>query len=569
MAQHDYVIANANGATVRADINNALLAISSTNSGSSEPSTPYAYEMWVDTSNNLLKLRNAANDGWITLGVSITASNTVDINGGAIDGTPIGASSASTGAFSTLSTTDNLSIGGSNKELRFYEGSNYVGFEAPALTGDQIWVLPSADGSADQVLTTDGSGALSFSTVSGTTINSNADNRVITGSDSANTLNGETGLTWDGSTFTADGGAVFNDSSADVDFRVESNGNANMLFVDGGNDRVGIGTASPDALIEIVSSDPRIRLRDDTAGGAADGGGILEFVGYHAGSGDGKREWARISGLKENSTGGSVNGYLKFYTNGGSLTEKMRIDSNGVLQFTESTANSFINASSTPQLELDVNRNPETGSFGSSSRSHARILISGADGGSHVQFNTASANNTVASERMRVTSDGDLLIGATSDPSGSTGGAGFLNESNSRRTFICASTTTSSIALVAFRNTNGDVGTIQTSGSSTSYNTSSDYRLKENVVTDWNATTRLKQLKPSLFNFIADSDTTLEGFLAHEVADIVPQAITGEKDAVNADGSIKAQQIDKSKLVPLLVKTIQELEERITALESA
>ena len=58
MAQHDYVIANANGATVRADINNALLAISSTNSGSSEPSTPYAYEMWVDTSNNLLKLRN-------------------------------------------------------------------------------------------------------------------------------------------------------------------------------------------------------------------------------------------------------------------------------------------------------------------------------------------------------------------------------------------------------------------------------------------------------------------------------------------------------------------------------
>jgi len=102
MAQHDYVIANANGATVRADINNALLAISSTNSGSSEPSTPYAYEMWVDTSNNLLKLRNAANDGWITLGVSITASNTVDINGGAIDGTPIGASSASTGVFTTF-----------------------------------------------------------------------------------------------------------------------------------------------------------------------------------------------------------------------------------------------------------------------------------------------------------------------------------------------------------------------------------------------------------------------------------------------------------------------------------
>jgi len=111
MAQHDYVIANANGATVRADINNALLAISSTNSGSSEPSTPYAYEMWVDTTNNLLKLRNAANSAWITLGVSITASNTVDIDGGAIDGTAIGANSASTGAFTTISAAGAVTVG--------------------------------------------------------------------------------------------------------------------------------------------------------------------------------------------------------------------------------------------------------------------------------------------------------------------------------------------------------------------------------------------------------------------------------------------------------------------------
>ena len=109
MAQHDYVIANANGATVRADINNALLAISSTNSGSSEPSTTYAYELWLDTTNNLLKLRNAANDAWITLGLSVTASNTVDIDGGAIDGTAIGANSATTGAFTTVTASSTIS----------------------------------------------------------------------------------------------------------------------------------------------------------------------------------------------------------------------------------------------------------------------------------------------------------------------------------------------------------------------------------------------------------------------------------------------------------------------------
>ena len=136
------------------------------------------------------------------------------------------------------------------------------------------------------------------------------------------------------------------------------------------------------------------------------------------------------------------------------------------------------------------------------------------------------------------------------------------------------------------------VGTIVTSASATAYNTSSDYRLKENVDYTWDATTRLKQLKPARFNFIADDTNTLvDGFLAHEVSSIVPEAITGEKDAMmdekyeitpaemGADGSVvkeavmgthsvpNYQSIDQAKLVPLLVKTIQELEARITTLE--
>ena len=90
----------------------------------------------------------------------------VDIDGGAIDATAIGATTASTGAFttlagsgavdfnSTLTVADNLSLDGDNKELRFHEGANYVGFKAPALTADQIWVLPTADGSVNQILKT-------------------------------------------------------------------------------------------------------------------------------------------------------------------------------------------------------------------------------------------------------------------------------------------------------------------------------------------------------------------------------------------------------------------------------
>ena len=162
-----------------------------------------------------------------------------------------------------------------------------------------------------------------------------------------------------------------------------------------------------------------------------------------------------------------------------------------------------------------------------------------------------------------------------------------------------------------FRNSSGnDVGNIESTASSTSFGTSSDYRLKENVDYTWDATTRLKQLKPARFNWIVDDTNTLvDGFLAHEVSSIVPEAISGEKDGtetrtkvvLDASGNQlarnveeadwvkgkedetfpsdstweaskvypKHQSIDQSKLVPLMVKTIQELEARIKTLEDA
>jgi len=169
---------------------------------------------------------------------------------------------------------------------------------------------------------------------------------------------------------------------------------------------------------------------------------------------------------------------------------------------------------------------------------------------------------------MRISSDGEVLFNTTSRPSASVGGASFEVATNDRMILNLGCQTTLNRNVAVFRNTNNAVGNIAVSGTSTSFNTSSDYRLKENVTADWNATTRLKQLNPVRFNFIADADTTLDGFLAHEVSDIVPEAISGEKDAVDDDGNAVYQGIDQSKLVPLLVKTIQELEARIAALES-
>ena len=169
-----------------------------------------------------------------------------------------------------------------------------------------------------------------------------------------------------------------------------------------------------------------------------------------------------------------------------------------------------------------------------------------------------------------------LTIGSPNPNKNDNGGYGF-GFHNSGAFFWTMSDTNSywnttnpnGYHYINLRSKGSQCGSIILQSSSTSYNTSSDYRLKENIVDMSDATTRLKSLNPKRFNFIAEPNKTVDGFLAHEVSSIVPEAITGEKDDVNEDGSIKPQGIDQSKLVPLLVKTIQELEARITALENA
>ena len=176
-------------------------------------------------------------------------------------------------------------------------------------------------------------------------------------------------------------------------------------------------------------------------------------------------------------------------------------------------------------------------------------------------------------EHIRIDSSGILLVGKTSDSS-AVGTQGI----NLRQTGqIVAHTGTGSAPLYACRDDNGDGlvfyrneavrGKVVINASSVSYNTTSDYRLKENVVGLGNASSRVLQLNPVRFNFIGDSDT-VDGFLAHEAQAVVPEAVTGEKDAVNEDGSPNYQGIDQSKLVPLLTAALQEALARIETLEA-
>ena len=194
------------------------------------------------------------------------------------------------------------------------------------------------------------------------------------------------------------------------------------------------------------------------------------------------------------------------------------------------------------------------------------------------------ANGTVT-EWMRLLDNGNFCVGGMVGSSNNSNiqspgqGNGNTNVGSAMWTtgrFICNSASTyssfgrnSSGLVLSFTRQGGDQGGISVAVGSVSYGSGSDYRLKENVVSLTDGITRVKQLVPKRFNFIEDTTNTLrDGFLAHEVSSIVPEAITGTKDAVDSDNNPVYQQIDQAKLVPLLTAALQEAITKIETLEA-
>ena len=250
-------------------------------------------------------------------------------------------------------------------------------------------------------------------------------------------------------------------------------------------------------------------------------------------------------------------------------------DSNTGLSFGADTVN--INTGGTTRATIDSGGklNLTSNIKWSSANPFVYTFKGGSDGQvrSGIQFdgdNQQLAFYTSTNERLRVDSNGKAMLNTTS-----TQGGHYLSLRSDGGASLVIRRDSSSGGIANWMYNDSFVGSIQVNTGTTSYNTSSDYRLKENATAISDGITRLKTLKPYRFNWKADKSRTVDGFFAHEVT-AVPEAITGTKDEVDSENNPKYQGIDQSKLVPLLTAALQEavakievLETKVAALEAA
>jgi hypothetical protein len=386
---------------------------------------------------------------------------------------------------------------------------------------------------ANLVISGDSSGSITLAApaVSGTTILT-----LPTTSGTIVTTTGAASLTTSGNlTFTGTGNRITGDfSNATVANRVSfQTSTANTFtFIDA----IPSGTGTASGFLALNSS--------DTVNNS--------FALMQAGSAD-----IRFAS-SANGTGTALP--MTFYTNG---NERLRIDTSGNVGIGTSSPNARLSlgtnvgtAGQPNQLVLYEDATLAN-RIGLGISSGLLNIVGGA--GTAIAFYTNGAN-----ERMRIDSSGRVLIGtSTAVGAGIIGtqiGVGYDG-------YATIPTTDRTYNPALFYNNAGTlVGFIQSTSSGTTFSTTSDYRLKENIAPMTGALAKVAQLKPVTYKWKVDGSSG-QGFIAHELQEVVPECVTGEKNAVDAEGNPQYQGVDTSFLVATLTAAIQELNAKVTALE--
>jgi hypothetical protein len=300
-------------------------------------------------------------------------------------------------------------------------------------------------------------------------------------------------------------------------------------------------------------------------------GDTLGTITFRGADGASYIQSASISALATGTIGtGVMPGTLTFATTpagSGGPSERMRIDSAGNVGI----------GTSSPSQRLHVEGNALIARpFGSSA--FLQIFQSGVE--SWQILNPANSQALTfansGTERMRIDSSGNLLVGTTT-ANGKLYVTGLTNSVCARfeaaggivgALVQCVNTSTSGTNTAIFFQQNGSaVGSITTSNTTTTYNTSSDYRLKHDIQPMTGALAKVQQLKPVTYKWNAD-DSESQGFIAHELQEVVPECVTGEKDAVDEEGKPVYQGIDTSFLVATLTAALQEAVAEINSLKA-
>jgi len=264
---------------------------------------------------------------------------------------------------------------------------------------------------------------------------------------------------------------------------------------------------------------------------------------------------AQIAGIDS----GSSNGQLALYTTAsGTSTERVRVDASGNVGIgtTSPNSNSFakaltVNGATSAGYEVNV-AGTSIGYFGGDTgQIYARTT-----GALPLTFGTNST------ERARIDSSGNLLVGLTSN--GAAGAKFTIYAATGQEVLLTGTSGT----CIKFTNSQALGGAITiASGGGTAYGTSSDYRLKHDIQPMTGALAKVAQLNPVTYKWNVDESES-QGFIAHELQAVIPDAVVGEKDAVDADGNPQYQNVDTSFLVATLTAAIQEQQALITQLQA-